>query len=134
MYPNSEDPYRMSVSELQMDIAGGLLDLQVALGIDLDGGGVVTDGDSADDEWLFNHADDDADPGLWNVAGRRLSYIRITTVARTERPDRQYRSPRLTTIEDHAYSEPVVPADRDQRVARMHRRRVLESVVDLRNL
>ncbi len=133
LYPNSEEPYGSSLQQLEMDIADNVVDLQVALGIDLDGDGAVADGAGAADEWLFNHAEDDADPALWNPAGRRLSYVRFSTLARTERPDRNYRSPALQAIEDHAYLEPAVP-DPDQRVARMHRRRVLESTVELRNL
>jgi hypothetical protein len=134
LYPRSEDPYRASVQQLQMDVAGDVLDLQVAMGFDLDGTGDVTDSASAADEWLFNHADDDADPALWNVAGSRLSYVRVSTLVRTARPDRNYRSAPLREIEDHAYLETPVPGDREQREARMHRRRMLESVVDLRNL
>jgi type II secretory pathway pseudopilin PulG len=134
MYPNSETPYRSSREQLELDIADNVLDLQVALGIDLDDGGTVTDDAGDEDEWLFNHPDDDADPGLWNVAGRRLSYVRVNTLARTERPERNYRSRALEAIEDRVYSEPAVPSDPDERVARMHRRRVLASIVDLRNL
>lgn len=134
LYPSSEDPYRASAQELQMDVAGDVIDLQVALGFDLDGTGDVTDSASATDEWLFNHAEDDADPALWNVAGSRLSYVRVSTLVRTARPDRNYRSAPLRAIEDRAYLETPVPGDQEQREARMHRRRMLESVVDLRNL
>ena len=133
LYPNSEEPYGSSLEELRVDIADNVLDLQVALGIDLDGAGTVTDGASADDEWLFNHPEDDPDPGLWNVAGRRLAYVRLSTLVRTDGPDHNYRSSPLEAIEDRVYLEPAEPADAD-RVDRMHRRRVLASVVDLRNL
>jgi hypothetical protein len=133
LYPKSEEPYGSSPQQLQMDIADNILDLQVALGIDLDDTGTVTDGASAADEWLFNHAEDDADPGLWNVPGRRLSYVRLSTLARTDGPDHNYRSAPLESIEDRAYLEPAEPGDAE-RVSRMYRRRVLGSVVDLRNL
>lgn len=134
MFPASEVPYAGSLEQAQMDIADNIMDLQVSLGIDLNADGVVQDDGDGDDEWLFNHPDDDPDPAIWNVAGRRLSEIRISTLARTERADRNYRSPPIESIEDHEYTEPDVPTDPADREARMYRRRLLESVIDLRNL
>lgn len=134
MFPGSEVPYAASLQQAAMDIADNILDLQVALGIDLNADGAVPDTAAADDEWLFNHEDDDEDPMLWNPAGRKLSYLRISTLARTERPDWQYVAEPIAAIEDRLYNEPAAPADETERQERMFRRRVLGTIVDMRNL
>jgi prepilin-type N-terminal cleavage/methylation domain-containing protein len=134
MYPGSEVPYAFDVEGSNSDIADNILDLQVAMGVDVDADGTVVDTAAADDEWLFNHEDDDRDAAGWNVAGRRLSYLRINTLARTERRDWQYVAAPIDAIENHDYGEGVAPADEPERRDRMFRRRLLQSVIDLRNL
>ncbi len=134
VYPGTESPYNGNVSNLSADIADNILDLQVALGIDRNGSQEVDDtGDGADD-WLFNSPEDSpVDTTLWNQDGRPLYYVRLSTLARTDRLDHRYVSPAIDAIEDHEYDEPDEPADGD-RIDRSYRRRLLETVVDLRNL
>lgn len=134
MYPGTEVPYASEVDRAKVDIADNILDLQVALGVDVNADGAVVDTAAEDDEWLFNHEGDDRDAAGWNQAGRRLSYLRINTLARTERRDWQYVATPIDAIENHDYGESVAPADEPERRDRMFRRRLLQTVVDLRNL
>jgi len=134
-YPGTFTPYKNDVDNVHTDIGDNILDLQVALGIDRDGDGILTDTADAADEWLYNSPDDMAsfDPNDWNGPTRSLQYLRITTLARTDRVDPKYVSPAITAIEDRDYSEPTVPGAADT-IERGYRRRQLQTVVDLRNL
>ncbi|MGH9362685.1 MAG: PilW family protein, partial [Thermoanaerobaculia bacterium] len=117
----------------KVDIADNIRDLQVALGIDLNGDRVIADAGSATDEWLGNHANDMANPALWEgVAPNRppnVYYIRVSTLAQTDRRDPDYQAPPLVGLENRSYG-----AAMNTRVARMFRRRALQTVIDLRNL
>lgn len=132
---NTERPGDGSV-----DIADNILDLQVTLGIDLDQDGIINpEDDPADpenDEWLFNHASEttdlDATKATWQ--DRLLYYLRVNTLARTDRPDLDFVSEPLDVIEDRDWSEPAVPAGDLARRERMHRRRLMQTTIDLRNL
>ena len=139
--PGTENAYQGDTSNLTVDLADNILDLQVALGIDTDGTNLIEDTGDGEDDWLFNHIDDggpDPDTAAWNspVAETTwpLFYLRLTTLARTDRADPNYVSPAIDRIEDHEYGEPDIPADGDERQARTYRRRVLQTVIDLRNL
>ncbi len=138
VYPGSEAAHGGDPDNLQQDIADSVLDLQAALGIDLDRDDAVVENldNLAADEWLFNGAGDDPDASQWNagVTPPPLFYLRVTTLARTARPDPTYRSPALARLEDHLYNETDPVADDDERLARQFRRRQLQTVVDLRNL
>ena len=143
--PGTNDPYGDEAENLRQDIADDIIDLQVALGIDTytdtDGDGDVDGDDEGDeelvdagdqtDEWFGNHGGDAATPEL-GVKGD-LFHIRITTLARTQGRDFKYIAPPIQSIENRDYSEPDVPAP-DEIVERSHRRRLLQTVVDLRNL
>lgn len=145
MFPGTEVPYQVPPFDAadppsaRTDVADNILDLQIALGIDLDDDGIVVDqGDDAD-EWLYNHPDDDdSNPAVdWNPPGqpgRRLAYVRLSTLARTERRDWQYVAPPIQAIENRDYGEAAVPASEPNRQDRMFRRRLLETVIDMRNL
>jgi hypothetical protein len=137
-YPgtNEERP-----NEGSIDIADNILDLQVTLGIDRDQNGIINPeedpADPANDEWLFNDASEtkdlDATAAAWK--DRLLYYLRVNTVARTDRPDLDFVSAPLGMIEDRDWDEPDVPPDNDQaRRERMHRRRLMQTTIDLRNL
>jgi type II secretory pathway pseudopilin PulG len=142
--PGTENAYRNDTSNLTVDLADNILDLQVALGIDTDGTDRIEDTGDGNDDWLFNHVDDHTGSGAnpipadWNspAAGDTwpLYYLRLTTLARTDRADLGYISPPIDRIEDHVYGEPATPADGDERRDRTYRRRVLQTVIDLRNL
>lgn len=129
-YPNTEEAYADDDQNLRQDIADDVIDLQVALGIDKDGNGVIDDAGSATDEWLYNNpADDDTATGGWGAGS--LQYVRVSTVVRTDRRDPKYQAPLLGNIEDRRYTS----SDYDnQDLQRMFRRRLLQTVVKMRNL
>ena len=124
------------------DIADNVLDMQVALGFDSAlGGGAMTDdeGDDGDDDRIFESADGLSDdwlyndsgaftPGNWN--GRQLYFVRLSILARTDRRDPQHASPEVDRIEDHDLAANAL----NQRTERMYRRRLLQTVIDMRNL
>jgi hypothetical protein len=64
----------------------------------------------------------------------RLAYARLSTLARTNRRDKDYQAPDLPMVEDHEYDvgDPQDRANGD--AARLFRRRILQTIVDLRNL
>lgn len=136
-YPGTQEAYGTTAQEkganLVADVADNILDLQVALGIDRVAPEGIQDTRDENDDWLFNAAADDPDPALWTGIDRPLYYVRITTLARTDRLDPNYVSPPIDAVEDRVYAEPDLPAD-DDRLDRSHRRRLLQTVVDLRNL
>ena len=133
MLPNTDTLHPDGV----IDIADNVIDLQVALGIDLDANGRVDIEDAGGvplaanaDEWLWNDPTDD--PGLgWNNAS--LQHVRLTIIGQAQTGDRTYISPALTSVENHAYNEPSNPTG-DEVQARRYRRRTLQSTIDLRNL
>lgn len=136
-YPGSNNVHPSNPSAAE-DIADNVWDLQIALGVDADGDGVVNDTQSAVDEWLFNHKDDALDdpavPGSWVWNGSPLELMRITALVRSDQRDVKYVSSALASIEDRIYNEPDVPADKTQLAERRYRRRQVQSVVDFRNL
>ncbi len=147
VFPGTAVAYENDTDNLTGDLTENILDLQVAIGIDTVPGigpadGVVTEGDGVspaptnDDEWLFNHSGDDPNDVKWTNAEAvpaKLFYLRINTLARTDRPDTRFQAPLLTLIEDKDFtSSPFdVYNTRDER---MYRRRNLQTIVDLRNL
>lgn len=136
LYPGTNLPYAGAVNNLTVALADNILDLQAALAIDYNDDLIITDNGDGTDDWLFNAPADSSplDVNRWNATlGRRLYYLRINALARTDRIDPKYVSPPLDAIEDHVYDEPDEPADAD-RLDRSYRRRVLRTVVDLRNL
>ena len=154
-YPNTEVAH-VSDPEFGSEVSDNILDLQFALGIDADGDGGVEEGiepggvsaelpegaiDKAEDEWLFNVTADVDDDGVaaevekWNPAtgAPALAYVRVTTIARTDRRDLEYLAPLLTKSEDKDFG--VSPNDVFNTIGeRRFRRRQLQTVVDMRNL
>lgn len=134
VYPGTDQAYAGNAANLHVDVADNVLDLQVALGIDRNGDEVVVDNGDDADEWLFNApGDSPPDPAAWNGPATGLYYVRITSLARTDRIDPDHVSAPIQALEDHEYNEPATPG-MDDRLDRSYRRRVLETVVDLRNL
>lgn len=138
VYPNTSVAAGGDVQNLTADLADNIWDFQVALGFDDDavvgaaGYGTVDEDLTtiANDEWLFNQAaDDPADAGKW-PATLKLSYVRVSTLALTDRRDFKYRAPALTAVEDHSFSGHQLNASDANR---MFRHRVQQTVVDLRN-
>ena len=141
-YPNTQLPHPAN-SDFTAEIADNIMDLQVTLGVDADFDGVVAEGTDdatrAADEWLFNAAGDvdgngaPLDPGAWNPTAATPHYVRVTALARSDRPDLGYQADELVRIEDRDFSGP--PHDRFNEIAeRRFRRRLLSTVVDMRNL
>lgn len=132
----------------RLDIADNILDFQVALGLDstYDGTLAADDNDTgADDEireaangdrddWLFNGTTDTAADPAW--AGAPLYYIRLSTLARTDRRDSEYEAPPLARVEDRTYATThrFNVSRAGGGTDRMFRRRLLQTVVDMRNL
>jgi prepilin-type N-terminal cleavage/methylation domain-containing protein len=161
MFPGTELAYKTDPLNLRQDVAEFIFDLQVALGFDssFDGGAaedghfdfdldntgdddrIVDEGNLLDD-WLFNAPNEAANVlatvpwiGPWdsNQPQPVLYYARITTIGRTSRPDRGYLAPLLTQLEDRVYetdADDLINGDE----ARAHRREILQTVIDLRNL
>ena len=143
VFPGTDTAHLGVAANLVADQADNILDLQIALGVDtVPTDGLAIEGDGTDptptnsDEWLFNHAGDDPTEVKWTNAlnaPARLFYIRINTLARTDRPDARFQAPLLTQIEDKDYSS--APFDQyNTTLERLYRRRVLQTIVDLRNL
>lgn len=146
-YPGTETPYRGDAGNAGLDLADNILDFQVALGFDSSNGGARRDDldyTGADDEiletdnglnddWLFNNSADDPAAIVWQgPPAPAIQYVRVTTLARTDRRDPQYQAPLLPSrLEDRAYAS----GDAENSYAsRMYRWQTLRTVVDLRNL
>ncbi len=131
--------------EGSIDISDDIVDLQVALGVDLppldgriadglDAAGSAVTWDS--DEILYNHSDDDDGlspaPGTrdWAVLDARIAFARVTTVVQAGRPDRSFEGARLGALEDHDHATSVFNQDPNHKV----RKRSLRTDVELRNL
>jgi prepilin-type N-terminal cleavage/methylation domain-containing protein len=105
-------------------VAEGVEDLQIAIGVDLNGnGGIDPEVGAAgnDDEWFYNHPDDAAPPLIGTVPFRA---IRLTVIARS-------------TDDSSNIATSVRPGAEDRAAAStpdVSRRRILSTIVELRNL
>lgn len=139
VYPNTDVAYARDAASLGEVIADNVLDLQVALGVDTNDDGLITEGseDAAVaanvDEWLFNDAGDDAADGKWNGPVSDLYYLRINTLVRTDRAEPYYDDDALGVIEDKDYGQSPYSAYNAEWQRRYHRRQ-LRTTIDLRNL
>ncbi len=153
VFPGTDRPWRglgddMGIGDddhpsWKIDIADNIVDFQVGLAFDSPrGGGRFTDddpdttgdddriyesADGTDDDWLYNDTED-VDPVQW--ANLPLFFVRITTLARTDRRDKGYESLELDHLEDHDLATSRFNAGTD----RMFRYRPLQTLVDMRNL
>jgi hypothetical protein len=153
-YPNTEVPH-VSDPDFGSEISDNILDLQLALGVDANGDGAIDEGleggggeplpqgavSKDEDEWLFNTAADVDGNGdaveatKWNPAAGSpaLAYVRVTTIARTDRRDLDYFAPPLVKSEDKDFGES--PHDVFNTLPeRRFRRRQLQTWIDMRNL
>ena len=139
-YPGTQAAYAGDANNLAIDIADNFIDLQVALGVDTDFDLTVEEDSppTTTDEWLYNHVDDDPTTDLtkWNGGTQtpKLFFARITSLAQTDRRDFRHVDLPIDRVEDRVYGEGATPADATEAIARNHRRRLLQSVVDMRNL
>jgi type II secretory pathway pseudopilin PulG len=146
-YPGSDQYYGGEKENARVDVADNILDLQVALGFDSGNGGRMSDDDNtigdddkilesangAADDWLFNGESDSADDPVWQTnPSPAIQYLRLSTLARTDRRDHDYEAAEMPPfVENRAYD----PSDKqNERTERMFRRRLLQTVIDLRNL
>lgn len=151
VFPGTELPWRADADpsvpndthpNWSQDIADNILDMQIALGFDTpQGGGTMADDDNGtgDDDRIFEAADgknddwlyNDVDPfnaATWN--GPPLYFVRLSILARTDRRDPAFQAPLLTWVENHD----LTASRHNLRTERMYRRRVLETIIDVRNL
>ncbi len=171
MVPGTEDPFGGDLQNLELDLAEGIFDIQVALGFDSDypatdpstpgafgddnnNTGVddqvfegVVYANRTTDDWLYNHENDDVSAIQWrqhqfpgNVGAADLLYVRFTLAARTTRPDVRFEAGDVDgiegdgadRIEDNDYTRsPALAWKQGTNVN--YRRRVLTTLVDLRN-
>jgi type IV pilus assembly protein PilW len=101
-------------------LAEGVEDFQVAVGVDTNSDGGITDAENATDEWFYNAAGD-ADPPSPIVRPWRA--LRLTVVGRTTKEDTRGDWSSRPAAEDHA------AASLDG-----YRRRVASTIVEIRNL
>lgn len=146
-YPGTDLPYNGDGANARQDLADNILDLQVAFGFDSSNGGrrsddvdntgtddtILETADGINDDWLYNASADKPGDAVWQAVPRpALQYVRVTTVARTDRRDHDYQAPLLTRNEDHSYA--TTDTATNTSAARMYRRRTQRTVVDVRNL
>lgn len=103
-------------------LAEGIEDMQVAVGVDTDSLNGIVEGSpaSASDEWYGNHASDVAFSGTTQIARA----VRVTLIARTTNAQMG----NLNTYTKPAAEDRTAASANDQ-----YRRRVLRTVVDIRN-
>ena len=125
-FPTAPDltsvPTPINATSRTLDLADNIIDLQISLGIDTDGDGDA-DEDPANkdsDELLFNDSSDVP------LAGQ-LRFIRLSTLAVTDRLDRNFDGPSFDDVEDRDYSTVFDDA------WRQYRRRSAQTIVSLRN-
>jgi type II secretory pathway pseudopilin PulG len=149
VYPNTQAAWDGDDANWHVDIADNVFDFQVALGLDTAakdpaagacGAGTIASDDincgiyeSADgenDDWMYN-GEKNTNAALF--ANSDLYYIRITTLARTDRRDKDYQAPVLERVEDNTYNTADTSAVNSTN-ERMYLRRLLRTVIDMRNL
>jgi type II secretory pathway pseudopilin PulG len=159
-YPGTQVPWSDEADNWQTDLADNIFDLQVALGFDTAAKdpaaaacaagtiasddvncGIYESADGENDDWMYN-GEKTTDPALF--ANSDLYYIRLSTLARTDRPDPNYTAPPLVRVEDNVYDTDdgkklntlnIVQGDRiDSTFGLQFRRRILRTVIDMRNL
>ncbi len=126
LFPGTETGYGKDAAartkSLEGDLADNVLDFQVALGLDAD------DNDSIEDaEWIFSDPNAPAGPAFLG----NLHYLRVNLLVRTDRRDFEYEAEDLTAIENHEYD---TDSPENTRGEKMYRRRVIQTIVQLRNL
>lgn len=147
LYPGTARAYANEDDNGRIDLADNILDLQVALGIDSSISGRTTDdaneigiddtivevATGTGDDWLLNGTADAPTDAFWRTnPPPSLFFLRVSTLARADRRDPGYQAPLLPArIENRAYA---ANSPFNSRGERMFRRRVLQTLIDLRNL
>jgi len=102
-------------------VAQGVEDMQIAVGVDVNGDGTVTDNGTTADEWYYNAAGDAAPPLM---SAKPWRAIRITFVARSVNETSKKTTSTRPPVEDRAGAT----------AADQYRRRVLSATIEVRNL
>jgi type II secretory pathway pseudopilin PulG len=136
-YPGTDTPEAGNAENWRLDIADNVFDLQVALGfsagVGTGCGALPADAincetaDGQNDDWVYNG---EPNPNATAFANSDLLYVRLNTLARTDRREHDYLAPLLARMEDNRY----VNSPFNTNTERMYRRRVLRTLIDLRNL
>jgi type II secretory pathway pseudopilin PulG len=133
VYPGTQVPWGVDAANWRLDIADNIFDLQVALAYNTslkadEVNGVLKEtADGEGDDWLYNG---EATPKPNDYAAASLTYIRLSSLARTDRRDKNYEAPELVRTEDHVYGTSSFNSTNE----RMYRRRILRTMIDMRNL
>ena len=104
-------------SPVREPLAEGVEDMQISLAYDVNADGLIAEAGSSTDEWFGNNAGDGAPSGA-------IRAVRVSFVARATNPVPGPATYYRPAIEDHAASA----------TADNFRRRVLSSIVEIRNL
>jgi hypothetical protein len=164
VFPNTQEAYGPggpgNVANWINDVADNILDQQIALGLDTVNhvprprpptappeppgltsieadpvNGYISEGaNGVNDDWLLNAAADNPANPVW--ADSLLYYVRVTLLGRTGRRDPKYEAPVLARLENRLYA-PTHPFNLSRLnggTERMYRRRILQTVVNVRNL
>jgi type II secretory pathway pseudopilin PulG len=133
VYPGTQTPWGADAANWRLDIADNIFEFQVALGFNASlkadeiNGALKETADGEGDDWLYNG---EAAPKPNDYAAASLAYIRLSTLARTDRRDKNYEAPALVRTEDHSYATSPFNSTNE----RMYRRRILRTMIDMRNL
>ena len=142
VYPGTAAAWAGDADNLTVDQVDNVLDLQVAMAFDSTNAGGA-DGDifetldGSSDDWLLNDASDLASDGtpvspfdtLLASKDPKLFYLRVTTMARSQVPDRNHLAREIDHIEDRDYTADPLNDDDHRRYVRAF----LHTIVDMRN-
>jgi hypothetical protein len=114
--------YNGAGSDSAEPLAEYIEDMQIAVGVDADGANGISEVGSGadDDEWYYNYAGDSAPPTTKPIRAVRITLIARTSKALFGKTSSIYFRP---AAEDHAAG-----------ATDPYRRRVLKSIVELRNI
>jgi len=148
--------------ESKVDLADNILDLQVALGLDTTwhvprtrppgapaepaglttiladpvNGYISEAANGVNDDWLYNSTSDAVTDAQW--ANVQVYFARVSLLARTDRRDPKYEAPAIGTIEDRTYLATdalnLANSAAGSKQQRQYKRRILQTVIDMRNL
>lgn len=136
LYPGLERAAGDDDENLKLDIAYGVVDLQVALAFDTSAGGLLAAGDglleTADgvgDDWLWNAPGEvPTDPPFAGISPWAFQEVEVTLLARSPYPERSQRAAPIERLGDR------VPSELNSEAARRYRRSAASWRVQPRNL